>query len=170
MFVLVLWSLMIPNIVSLAPLFANIVSLGLNNRFLTLWLSFGANAFWTVLYKNFFDNIPRSFAESAQLDGCSKFSIFLRIYVPLSLPMNLVIAIFAFNAAWSEFLLSYLVLQDINLHTVMIKLFTMTEAIGMSADYRLVAITFSIIPPAIIFILFQKWIDRGISFSSGMKV
>ncbi len=166
---LVLWSLMIPNIVSLAPLFINISSLNLTDNWIPLWLSFGANAFFVLLYKNFFDNIPKSLGESAMLDGCSNFSIFTKIFFPLSKSINLVIIIFAFNAAWSEFLLSYLVLKDINMHTVMVKLFTMNGTWGMSADKKLIALGFSIIPPVIIFIIFQKYINRGITLSEGIK-
>ena len=166
---LVLWSLMIPNIVSLAPLFINIVNLGLKNSFVTLWLSFGANAFFVLLYKNFFDNIPRSYGESAMIEGARPFTIFRKIYLPLSMSINLVICIFAFNAAWSEFLLSYLVLQDTSLHTVMIKLFNMNGVKGMSMDKRIIALSFSIIPPTIMFILFQKWINKGMTLSSGIK-
>lgn len=166
---LVIWSLMIPGIISLAPLFINIINLGFKNNFVILWLSFGANAFFVMLYKNFFDNIPKSFAESAMLDGASPLKIFLNIYFPLSMSINLVICIFAFNAAWSDFLLPYLVLQDTNKHTVMIKLFTMNGVSGMSMDKRLIAIAFSIIPPTIIFIIFQKWINEGMNMSSGVK-
>lgn len=166
---LVLWSLMIPGIISLAPLFINIVNLGLKNNFATLWLSFGANAFFVMLYKNFFDSIPKSFAESAMIDGASPLQIFIHLYFPLSMSINLVISIFAFNASWSDFLLPYLVLQDQKLHTVMIKLFTMNGVSGMSMDKRLIAIAFSIIPPTFIFIIFQKWINKGMSLSGGVK-
>lgn len=166
---LVMWSLMIPGIISLAPLFINIVNLGLKNNFITLWFSFGANAFFVLLYKNFFDSIPKSFAESAMIDGATPLQIFINIYFPLSMSINLVICIFAFNAAWSDFLLPYLVLQDQKLHTVMIKLFTMNGVSGMSMDKRLIAIAFSIVPPTIIFIIFQKWINKGMTMSGGVK-
>lgn len=168
-YALVMWSLMIPAVISLAPLFLSIVKLGLKNSFVPLWLSFGANAFFVLLYKNFFDSIPRSFAESAMIDGASPFRIFRSIYLPLSVSINLVICIFAFNAAWSDFLLPYLVLQDQKLHTVMIKLFTMNGVNGMSVDKRLTALAFSIIPPTVIFILFQKWINQGMNLSGGVK-
>lgn len=168
-YALVMWSLMIPAVISLAPLFLNIVKLGMKNSFIPLWLSLGANAFFVLLYKNFFDGIPRSFAESAMIDGASPFRIFRSIYLPLSVSINLVICIFAFNASWSDFLLPYLVLQDQKMHTVMIKLFTMNGVNGMSIDKRLTALGFSIIPPTLIFIFFQKWINQGMNLQGGVK-
>ncbi len=51
---LVMWSLLIPSTASIVALFRNINMLGLSRSFLPLWLSYGANAFWVVLFKEFF--------------------------------------------------------------------------------------------------------------------
>ena len=167
-FYLVLWSMMVPYTVSLVPLFKNIVALKLTNTFVPLWLSFGANAFYVLLYKSFFDALPGSLIEAARLDGCSNLGMFFRIVAPLSKAVNMVIAIFAVNAAWSDFLLPLLVLKDKDLYTVMVKLFQTREVGGLSVDYQMMAICFSIVPPVLLFILFQKYITQGIALS-GIK-
>ncbi|MBN1411723.1 MAG: carbohydrate ABC transporter permease [Spirochaetales bacterium] len=167
-YMLVLWSLMIPNIISLVPIFKNIVSLKMLNSFIPLCFSFGANAFFVVLYKSFFDAIPVSLIEAAKMDGCSNLRIFFQIVFPLSQPINIVIAIFAFNAAWSDFLLSFLVLKRDEMFTVMVKLYTISQTWGFSKDLQLMGVFFSIIPPIIIFLIFQKYIIQGIAFS-GIK-
>lgn len=50
---LVMWSLLIPATTSVVALFVNINRIGLNKSFIPLWLAYGANAFWVVLFKEF---------------------------------------------------------------------------------------------------------------------
>ena len=164
---LVLWSLLIPNTTSVVPLFINIVRLRLVGTFIPLWLSVGANAFFVVLFKNFFDELPQSLIEAAQIDGARDFTIFMKIAVPLSKPIIMVIVIYAINAAWSDFLLPYLVLSQTDLETVMVRLFGFR--MGRSNDIDIIrALVFSIIPPVILFIIFQKQIT-GIAIQSGIR-
>jgi multiple sugar transport system permease protein len=158
---LIMLSLMVPATTSLVPLFKNIVALQLNNQFTALWLAAGANAFYVILYVNFFRSIPASLIEAARLDGCSDLQIFFRIVAPLSKPINMVIAMYSVNAAWSDFLLPYLVLKKDSMFTVMVKLFVAREGGKMTPDQLMMCITFAIIPPIILFILFQKKITQG---------
>lgn len=157
---LVMWSLLIPSTASIVALFRNINMLGLSQSFLPLWLCYGANAFWVILFKEFFEELPKELLEAARLDGCGTLQVFTKLVLPLSKPIIMVVAIFAVTAAWSEFLLPYLVLKGSGKETVMVKLFsfkdTPTNAVAM-----LRAVLFSIIPPTILFIIFQKQITDG---------
>lgn len=157
---LVMWSLMIPGTTSIVALFRNINLIGLNGTFLPLWFAFGANAFYVVLFKQFFEEIPKELLEAGKLDGCGIIQVFLNIMLPLSKPIIMVVAIFAVTAAWSDFLLPYLVLNGSGNETVMVKLFsfkdTPTDAVSV-----LRASLFAIIPPTIIFSIFQKQITDG---------
>ena len=158
---LVMWTLLIPGTISIVALFRNINLIGLNKSFVPLWLSFGANAFYVMLCKQFCEEIPKELLEAARLDGCGVLKIFTDIMLPLSKPIITVVAIFAVTAAWSDFLLPYLVLNGAgDKTTVMVKLFsfkdTPTDAVSV-----LRASFFAIIPPTILFILFQKKITDG---------
>ena len=157
---LVMWSLLIPSTASIVALFRNINLLGLNKSFLPLWLCYGANAFYVILFKEFFEKLPKELLEAARLDGCGTLQVFSRIVMPLSRPIIMVVAIFAVTAAWSDFLLPYLVLNPSDKITVMVKLFTFKDT-PTNAVSMLRAVMFSIIPPTIIFILFQKQITDG---------
>ncbi|MCR5255541.1 MAG: carbohydrate ABC transporter permease [Acetatifactor sp.] len=157
---LVMWSLMIPGITSIVALFRNINLIGLNQSFIPIWFSFGANAFWVVLFKQYFEGIPKELLEAAKLDGCGVLQIFIKIMLPLSKPILVVVAIFSITAAWSDFLLPYLVLNGTDKTTVMVKLFsfkdTPTDAVSV-----LRAAFFAIIPPTVIFAIFQRQITDG---------
>ncbi len=157
---LVMWSLMIPTTTSMVALFRNINLIGLNGSFIPLWLMYGANAFWVVLFKEFFDGIPQELLEAARLDGCGPLQVFSRIMLPMSKSIISVVAIFAITAAWSDFLLPYLVLNGSGKETVMVKLFTFKDT-PTDAVSVLRAALFSIIPPTILFMIFQKQITDG---------
>lgn len=159
---LVMWSLLIPSATNIVSLFRNINMIGMNGTFLPLWLAFGANAFYIVLFKEFFEGIPGELLEAARLDGCGVLKVFTSILLPLSKPIIMVVAIFALTAAWSDFLLPYLVLNGSGYETVMVKLFafkdTPTDAVSV-----LRACLFAIIPPTIIFAIFQRQITDSAS-------
>lgn len=157
---LVMWSLMIPATTSMVSLFRNINLIGLNGSFIPLWLVYGANAFWVVLFKEFFEGIPQDLTEAARMDGCGPLQVFTRIVLPLSKPIIMVVAIFAVTTAWSDFLLPYLVLNGSGKETVMVKLFTFKDT-PTDAVSVLRAAFFSIIPPTIIFVFFQRQITDG---------
>lgn len=157
---LVMWSLLIPATTSLVALFVNINNVGLNKSFIPLWLVSGANAFYVVLFKNFFEGLPKELVEAAKLDGCNVLKIFSKIILPLSKPIVMVIVIFTLTAAWSDFLLPYLVLNGTDKETVMVRLFVYSRTNVNDVD-MLRAVAFSIIPPIILFTIFQKQITDG---------
>lgn len=165
---LVMFSLLMPATICLVPLFVNIQHLGLGGFFTPLWLQFGASAIYVVLFMQFFESIPRSIIEASRIDGCSPLQTFFRIVLPLSKPICVVIAIFAVNAAWSDFLLPYLVLGNGPWQTVMVRLFIFSTQQTISYEVLMRAVVFSMIPPIILFIVFQKKITQNI-VTAGIK-
>jgi multiple sugar transport system permease protein len=166
-YMLVMWGLLIPATTSIVPLFINISKLHLTGSFIPLWLSIGANAFYVVLFKNFFDELPQSLIEAAKIDGGNDFTIFIRIAIPLSKAIIMVIVMYAINAAWSDFLLPYLTLKNSGLETVMVRLFQFRGSRANDVDI-LRAIVFAVVPPIVLFFLFQKQITQ-VALQSGIK-
>jgi multiple sugar transport system permease protein len=164
---MVMWSLLIPATVSIVPLFLNISRLRITGSFFPLWLSIGANAFFVVLFKNFFDELPHSLIEAARIDGAKDFTIFIKIAVPLSQAIIMVIVLYAINAAWSDFLLPYLTLRGTSLETVMVRLFQFRGSRATDVDV-LRGIVFSLVPPIVLFFIFQKYITQ-ISLKAGIS-
>ena len=165
---LVMFSLLMPTTISIVPLFMNIQNLRLGNSFLPLWLSYGANAMYVILFVQFFESLPASIIEASRIDGCSQLQIFFRIVLPLSKPICAVIAIFAVNAAWSDFLLPYLVLRGGQLQTVMVRLFVFSTEQTVNEDTMMRSVVFSMIPPIILFFIFQKQLTEN-AVSVGIK-
>ncbi len=176
--VLLIWTVLLPNTLSIVPVYTNIVRFpllhfSLTDTFLPMWLMSGANAFYVLIFKGFFDTIPAAYTEAAMLDGANKLQIFLKVIAPMSRPVYFVIAIFTLNSSWSNFFWPYLVLTKEELYTVMIRLYTMTPNFnatqGLAIDQQLMGIVYAILPPVIIFFFLQKYIMRGGLTLGGLK-
>ena len=165
---MVMLSLLVPATISIVPLFMNIQRLHMGNSFLPLWLSYGANAMYVVLFIQFFESLPQSMIEASRIDGCTPLQTFFHIVLPLSKPICAVVAIFAINASWSDFLLPYLVLRGGPLQTVMVRLFVFSTEQTVNADTMMRSVVFSMIPPIILFALFQKQLTEN-AVSTGIK-
>lgn len=172
-FSIVLATYMIPTTVCMAPVYKNIISfpvLGINllNTNWPMWLMAGANAYFVILYKSFFDSLPSSLLEAAKLDGCGDFGTFIHVVAPLSKPIIATTAIMSFSGAWGDFFWPYMVLKDVDVQTIMVKIYAMQGNTSIGINTLLLAIAFSIIPPAIVFVIFQKQIMNGFTMS-GIK-
>ena len=166
--VLILLGYMIPSALAMFPLLMQLSELKLIDSYLPLWLMFGANAYYYLLFKDYFEKIPNALIEAAKVDGLSDFGIFLQIVLPLSKSIIGVVAIFTMTAAYSDFLLPYLILQDENMQTVMVAVYNLSGTTTLDASEMLMLLVISIIPQIIIFIIFQKQI-MNTSANSGMK-
>ena len=106
------------------------------------------------------------------MDKCGKFKAFFTIVVPMSRPIIGVVAIFTMTAAWSDFLLPYLVLTDPDMATIMVKIYdlqsTMGTVQGFGPDRMLMILTISILPQIVIFAIFQRQIT-GSSAAGAVK-
>lgn len=166
---------MIPATLNILPLAKEIADFGfLSNpdsylTFLPLWLSFGANAYYYMLFKDYFSRLPKSLMEAGSMDGANQLQIFGRVVLPLSKPMIGIVAIFSMTASYSDFLLPYLVLQNDKLKTLMVGIYNIGSAgdILKPEDF-LMLLVFSIIPQLIIFLIFQRQI-MGVGANKGSK-
>jgi multiple sugar transport system permease protein len=166
-YALVMWGMLIPATTSVVPLFVNISKIGLTGSFIPLWLGIGANAFYVILFKNFFDSLPMSLIEAAKIDGATDFSIFRKIAVPMSQAIIMVVIMYAINAAWSDFLLPYLILKGSDWETVMVRIFQFRTSRANIVEV-LRSVVFAIIPPIVLFAIFQKQITQ-VTLQSGIK-
>ncbi len=173
---LVFLGYMIPAVLNIFPLIKEINAVGLLQAdsesylmFLSLWLSFGANAYYYTLFKDYFSRLPKSLTEAANMDGADSFQIFIRIILPLSKPIIGIVAIFAMTASYSDFLLPYLVLQNNKLKTLMVGIYDIGNAGDiLKPEEFLMLLVLSIIPQVIIFLIFQRQI-MGVGANKGSK-
>lgn len=159
---------MIPSALAILPLMMQIKDFSLMNSYLPLCLVFGANAYYYMLFKDYFEKIPKSFIEAARIDGLGNLKIFFKVIIPQSKSIIGVVAIFAMTASYSDFLLPYLVLQKEDFYTVMVEIYRISGTTQVDISEFLMLLVISMIPQIIIFFIFQKQI-MGSSISAGVK-
>ena len=161
-FMVLLCTMMIPWAVTMIPSYIIWAKLGLTNTFVPLVLpSIGGSAYYTFMFKQNMRGIPNEITEAAEIDGCGKIGIFTHIVLPLSKAIIFTAIILAFNASWSDFFWPFLVLKDRSVYTVIVEIFSIKTSIAQ--DQVLILLAFAIIPPAVLFMIFQKNIMQGIS-------
>ncbi|OLT10767.1 ABC transporter permease [Pseudonocardia sp. CNS-139] len=169
---LVLSTLFVPAVVLLVPLYLTVLSpplLGasLINTFWAVWLPAGANAFNVLLAKRFFDNLPGEIFEAARIDGAGPLRVFWSVLLPMSRPILGVISVFAFVAAWKDFLWPLLVLPDPDLQPLSVRLPTLASSIEL--DILLAALMISALIPVVLFLVFQRTFLRTAGLGGALK-
>lgn len=167
--VMILMAYMIPSALAIYPLLLEIDNFGLIGSYLPLWFVFGANAYYYMLFKNYFEKLPPSLIEAARIDGLSNIRIFFKVILPLARPIIGVVAIFAMTAAYSDYLLPYLVIgtQQSSSWTLMVAIYNYSSVQDIM-PHILQLLVLSIIPQLIIFVILQKQIMNQ-NVNGGMK-
>lgn len=156
-----------PATMTTVPIYMMIKNMGLLNNYMPIWMMHLGNAFNIMLFKNSFDGISNSLVEAAKIDGATDIGIFLKIIVPLSVPVIMTVAIFTFNGECGNFFWPYLLVQNDTLRTMGIHLYKMKSS-TLSLDYQMLSIVFAIIPQFVVFVFFNKYIVGGINIG-GVK-
>ena len=110
--------LLIPSTLTLIPLFLTIQKLHFFNTWWALILPYAATAqpLLVLIFRGFFDQIPRELLESARVDGCTEFQVLARIVAPLTRPVLLTGAILVTINVWGDYLWVTIVIQDPHKH------------------------------------------------------
>ena len=130
-------------------------------------IPFIVSAYSIFLFYQFFQDIPKDFDEAALVDGASRFQIYYRIIVPISLPVFASVAILTFISSWNSFLWPTMTVQSDELRPVMVGLqffFQRDTNWGEVMAYT----TMITIPVLIFFFIFQSAFVKSLA-SSGVK-
>lgn len=164
-------TMMLPVQVVLIPQYIIFHKLGWVNTFIPLMLpSFlGTVPFFIYLMVQFVRGIPKDLDEAAVIDGCSTFTLFRSIILPLARPALITMSIFSFYWTWNDFFGQLIYLNTPNKYTVSVGLNLFLANIGKTQWGDLFAMSIlSIIPVFIIFLIFQRYLVEGIA-TQGLK-
>lgn len=169
-FTCMLLTMMLPAQVTMIPKYIIFNEIGWIGTFLPLIVpAFTGEPFFIFLMVQFIRGIPRELDESAKIDGCSNFDLFIRIIVPLSKPAFVTAAIFSFMWKWDDFMGPLLYLSKPRLYTASLAIKMFQDSTSLSDWGSLFAMaTLSIIPIFLVFVFFQKYLVEGIA-TSGLK-
>lgn len=179
-FVLVVWTMMMPGAIRTVPTYMSYISfpfvvdnklnvatnINILDTYWPLWFSSAANSFNIILFKNNFDAIPNSLVESANLDGCSNFKIFTRIMLPIASPVVIFVCIGAMSTSWADYFTPYLVLKDAAKMTTPARIFMLKSDSTITTNIYMMGLIFASIPSLLIFAVFQKYIVGGVTLGA----
>lgn len=169
LFLIVLGTLMIPIEPRLIPLYKLFNEVGLLNNLLSVILPPIVNGMLIFLCKQFFDQLPNSLRDSAQIDGAGEFKIFYKIYLPLAGPIAATMIILSFIWSWNDFMWPLVALTEQNLQTVPLYLASFSQENGTSiAGLTMALATLSVLPVIVVFLFLQRYIIQSIALS-GLK-
>ena len=171
LFAAMLVSMMLPAQILMIPQYLWYQKLGWVGTYLPMIVPycFATQGFFVYLMMNFINGLPSDLDEAAKIDGCSYYSIFFRIVLPLMKPALITGGIFSFIWRWEDFLGPLLYVNESQRYPVSLALKLFCDPASTSDYGAMFAMSIlSILPLLVIFVLLQKYLVEGIA-SSGIK-
>ena len=166
LFWLYLTTLMVPNIVTLVPLYVLFAHSHLLNTYWAIFLPYVLGVPYSVfLMRQYFMTIPKEVMEAARLDGCSESRILWRIVVPISRPIIITATLLAFVFGWNNFMWPLIVTNSNSLNVLTVGIANFNSNFGVQWNLVLAGSLVALVPMVILFAVFQKHIVNSISLS-----
>ena len=165
-FLLYLATMMLPGLVMMIPNYQIMIRLGLVDTYTGLIIPASFSAFGTFLLRQFMMSIPRSLDEAAEIDGASKWQLFWDVILPLARPGLITLAIFTFIGNYHSFFWPLVMLKSTHRYTLPIGLLFFDSSQGQQTNLMMAAITMSVVPMIIVFVLLQKQLVKGIQLGA----
>jgi len=171
LFLILLSTMMLPQQVSMIPIYILFSKFGWVNSFKPLIIpAFFAGPFFIFMMRQFFLTIPYALDEAARIDGASNFTIYHTIFLPLAKAPLIAMSIFIFMGSWNDFLGPLIYLHEMNNYTLALglQLFKSYGEFATRWDLIMAASTAMAIPPLLVFFLSQRSFISGIALT-GIK-
>lgn len=156
---------MLPVSVLLTPMFIMFRNIHLYNTWGAAILADATIGipFSVLILKNYFASIPPALEEAAYIDGCNRFSAFIRVLVPITKPGIMVCAIFSFLYAWGDLAYGMTFILDQEKRPITAGIFNFMGQYGTKWSYLSAFAIVAILPVILIFIFMQKYIISGMT-------
>ena len=163
LFALLLFGMFIPYQSILIPLIEFLDFIGLYGSIgglITVHVIYGL-PITTLIFRNYFANIPYEIVEAARIDGAGIWSIFEQIMLPLSLPAFVVVGIFQFTNIWNEFLFGLTIITNPRQQPITVALNNLSGSFSVSWNVVMAGAVLTALPTLVIYILLGRFFIRG---------
>ena len=167
----------------LIPYFITLKNIGLYDNFLVYIIPSLFNFWNMIIFMTFFRELPAGLEESAKLDGANDMTVFIRIVIPLSMPVLATIALFNGVAHWNDYFTGVMYINKAELQPIQTYLYRIVASasaskavvsmpIGVSAQQvssqsvRLATMVVTTFPIICIYPFLQKYFVKGILVGS----
>lgn len=154
--------------VILVPLFVIVREMNLLNSFVGIVLPTIFGGFATILMRQFFISVPAELEEAARLDGCGHFQTFVRVFLPISRPAFVSVAVINFLASWNLFMWPLTITSDSRLWVVQVGITSFQTQYQGSWGYMMAVTFLSALPTLVVFFILQRYIVASLK-TSGIK-
>lgn len=171
MFFTVLAISMFPAVVNIIPNYMIVHRLGWVNTPLAVIMPGLGGVGNVFLVRQFMAGLPKSYDESARMDGAGDFTIYLKIILPLIKPVLIVTSIFSFIGSWNDFLWPTIVLNDVNQLTITAGLELLQDIYGnyMVIGQLMASAFLAMVPTTLLFIFAQRYFMESLNLNTGLK-
>jgi multiple sugar transport system permease protein len=166
---LILASFMVPTQALIINHFVLVAKLGLLNTWAGIMLPQLIHPVIIIVYKQFFDQVPRDFREAAVMDNASEFAILFKVYLPMNWGVTTALSIVCFIWTWNAFLWPFLAVTRTEMMTVTVGITQVNDAFGIYYARELSAAVLAGLPVALAYLLFQRRVTEAITLSAGIK-
>ena len=166
MFWLYMATMMVPFQVTMFPLFKLMVSLGWVNTYWALVVPAAAWPYNVFLMRQVIQALPYEILDAGRIDGCSEFSLFWRVALPMSTNGIAVMGIFTFIGTWNDFLWPLIILNSEKMRTLPIALATFQTQYETNYGLLMAGGVIMAIPMFIMFFIFQRYFLQGVTFGA----
>ena len=166
---LIMATMMIPYTVTMIPLYRTWHALGLTGTYVPLIAPhFAGHAFYIIIMRQFMKGIPNSLFEAAKIDGANEFQRFMYLGIPMCKPAITTIAIYTFNAAWSDYLAPLIYISSKDRMTLSLGLQQFLNEYTVDWTLLMAAAVIFVLPVLVLFFIFQRNFVEGVA-TSGLK-
>lgn len=122
-----------------------------------------------MIYKQFFDSVPKDFREAAVMDGATQWQLLFRLYLPMNWGITTALGIITFIGAWNTFLWPFLAVTTEDKMNVTVGITQVTDAFGVKYARDLASAVLAGLPVAVVYLLFQRKVTQAIMLTAGIK-
>jgi len=165
---IILGLFMIPVVINIIPLYNMLSNIGMLNSPISLILTFQILIIPLniLLFKNYFETIPKELEDAALIDGCSRLGVLKRITIPLSVPGFAIAAVLSFRFSWNEFILPIVLANRPDSAVFQVALYQFISIYRIQWGYLTAGITLAIIPVLVLMLSFQKQMIKGLTIGA----
>lgn len=122
-----------------------------------------------IVYKQFFDAVPKEMREAVVLDGGGDATLLFRVYLPLNWGITTALAIITFITAWNAFLWPFLVTTTEDVMTIPVGITQVNDAFGVAYARLMAVALLAAAPVAVAYLVFQRRVTEAVMISAGVK-
>ena len=156
LFVILLFTMMLPGQILLLPQFIEITAIGWYNTYLAVIVPGAVGAFGIFLMRQFSTSVPDELLDAARIDGASELRIFIDLVLPILAPAVAVLTILSFNNSWNSFIWPLIVLSSDKLFVLNIGLSSILGPYNFEYGVLLAGATLASLPLIAVFLFFQR--------------